>query len=277
MDYLPQHLSLGEHQYAVIDRLRVSELPISWPLIELVSPMLMPQAHLYPWLLPLHELPSGEWQSLMKDLAVDVKGILAPECILLLSSSYSVQEVHSALVSALYYQDETGTGRILRYYDSRVLFHLQWMLTPSQITNYLPVKKIPLWTLWLEGKWQTLNFASEQTACVNGGNSRLPMSQLQRCGQINDVLAQLPAEENMSTRQSISRKIDFLLVQAIECQLSTREDQNAFALHGLNLPDKFWLAPKMKIFLEKARQAPEYFLDETSSWNERVWLDMICT
>lgn len=277
MDYLPQHLSLGEHQYAVIDRLRVSELPESWPLIELVSPMLMPQAHLYPWLLPLHDMTSGEWQSLMNDLAINAKNFLSPGSVLLLSSPCSVQEVYSALVSAIYYLDETGTGYILRYFDPRVLFHLHWMLTPAQITNYLPVKKIPFWTLWLEDKWQTLDFTAKQTAFVNGDNSRLPMKQLQRCGQINDVLAQLPAEENMITRQTVSRKIDFLLVQAIECQLPTREDQNAFALHGLNLPDKFWQSPKMKIFLEKARQAPEYFLDETSNWHERVWLDMTCT
>jgi len=277
MDYLPQHLSLGEHQYAVIDRLRVPELPESWPLIELISPMLMPQAHLYPWLLPLHDLPPGEWHSLMKDLAVNTKGYLSPGCVLLLSSSYSVQEVHSALVSALYYQDETGTGSILRYFDPRVLFHLHWMLTPAQIINYLPVKKIPFWTLWLEGQWQSLSFNVEQIVFASGGNTRLPMKQLQRCGQINEVLAQLPTDKNMSTRQNTSRKIDSLLLQAMECQLPTREDQNAFALHGLRLPDKFWLAPKMKSFLEKARQAPEYYLDETNGWDECFWQDMTHT
>ena len=63
INYLEQPLQLADHQYAVIDRMRVPELPESWPLIELVSPMLAPQAHLYPWLIPLHELPSVEWRT----------------------------------------------------------------------------------------------------------------------------------------------------------------------------------------------------------------------
>lgn len=237
--------------------------------------MLVPQAHLYPWLLPLHDLPSGEWHSLMRDLSLNTKINISPGCVLLLASPLSVQDMFSSLVSALYIKDSVGAGHILRYFDSRVLFHLHWMLTPFQLGSYLPVKKIPFWTLFLDDKWHTLAF-TEKNNFSKVDNAIFPLAQLQRCGQINEVLTHLTPVENMKARQNTSRKIDSLLVQAAQCQLQSKEDQNAFALHGLRLPDRFWLVPKMKSFLEKASLAPDYYRDETSDWDEQTWLNMTC-
>lgn len=273
IDYLESPRPLEEHQYAVIDRLRIPVLPEGWPCIELVSPMLAPQAHLYPWLVPLHELPSGAWLTLMKELSQHADSHSPPMCSLVLSSTRSSQAVRNALVNALYFKDEQQQGHILRYYDPRVLFHLHWMLSPWQLFNQLPAQEIPRWTFWLEGDWHTLEFP-ERLSYQPGDVVGIPLEQLQRCGQINQALLKLPRSADMKQRQDLSRRIDALLEQAMKCELPTQEDRIAFALHGLTQREGFWTTPKMQAFLAQARQAADFYRDETSDWDESRWLEM---
>ncbi|HGH4676151.1 TPA: DUF4123 domain-containing protein [Enterobacter bugandensis] len=273
INYLEQPLQLADHQYAVIDRMRVPELPESWPLIELVSPMLAPQAHLYPWLIPLHELPSVEWKTLMADLSRCADPTSPPTSVLLLSSPRPTNIVRNLLVNALFLKDTNQQGHILRYYDPRVLFHLHWMLSPWQLFYHLPAQEIPYWTFWLEGEWHTLAFPA-RVSCQPGDQTEIPLAQLQRCGQINLALEKLPPNLDMAQRQQSCRKIDALLVQAMTCGLPTQEDRIAFALHGLVQPEGFWMAPKMAAFLALSQQAPDYYRDVTSNWDENLWQEM---
>ncbi|MBW4200178.1 DUF4123 domain-containing protein [Enterobacter cloacae subsp. cloacae] len=274
INYLEYPLQLADHQYAVIDRMRVPELPENWPHMELVSPMLAPQAHLYPWLIPLHEFPPGEWRTFMADLSQCADPTLPPTCVLLLSCQRPIKIVHNLLVNALFFKDAHQKGHILRYYDPRVLFHLHWMLKPWQLFNHLPAQEIPYWTFWLEGGWHTLAFPA-RVSCQPGVHTEIPLAQLQRCGQINLALEKLPRNVNMAQRQKSSRKIDALLVQAMTCGLPTQEDRIAFALHGLVQPEGFWMAPKMMAFLAQCRQVPDYYRDVTSNWDEDLWQEMI--
>lgn len=273
ISYPTAPLPLAEHQYAVIDRMRVPTLPEGWPHIELVSPMLAPQAHLYPWLVPLHELPSAAWHTLIADLSQHSDLHTPPMSALLLSSARTPQAVRNALVAALHFKDEHQKGHILRYYDPRVLFHLHWMLSPWQLANYLPTRDIPHWTFWLEGHWHTLAF-TERVSFQPGESTYMPLKQLQRSGQINQVLAALPGMMDMVARQEVSRKIDALLERALTLSLPTQEDRITFALHGLRQRDAFWTAPKMAAFLAQARQIPDFYRDETRRWDEQRWLDM---
>ena len=276
INYSERPLQLVEHQYAVIDRMRLAELPEGWPLIELVSPMLAPQAHLYPWLVPLHQLPSGEWNAFMAKMSRHTDSVSAPECALLLSSSRPVQDVRSALVNALYFKDAQQRGYILRYYDPRVLFHLHWMLSPWQLFNQLSAQEIPYWSFWLDGRWHTLEFPARESY-QPGDRAEMPLEQLQRSGQINLALQKLPRSVDMAQRQKISRRLDTLLMQAEVCGLSIQEDRIAFALHGLSQCEGFWKAPKMAAFLDLARLTPDYYRDATGNWDEHRWMDMTQT
>lgn len=273
IDYLAHPQPLADHQYAVIDRVRVPKLPKSWPLIELVSPMLEPQARLYPWLVPLHELSSGEWYSLMVELSQHSEPNLPPVCSLLLSSLQTPQAVKNALVSAMHLKDEQHKRHILRYYDPRVMFHLHWMLSPWQLFNQLHAQEISRWTFWLDGRWHTLAFP-KSVVFQSDETSGFPLAQLQRIGQINQTLKKLPCSPDMARRQEMSRKIDALLEQATTCQLPTPEDCIAFALHGLKQREGFWTAPRMAAFLAQVRQQPDCYRDETSNWSESRWQDM---
>lgn len=272
--YLAEPLPVADHEYAIIDRMRFPELPGSWPLIELVSPMLAPQAHLYPWLLPLHELKSGDWRQLMTELAQSKNPHSSPTSCLLLSSASNPLAVRNALVEALQFYDPQRNGHILRYYDPRVLFHLHWMLTPWQLSHRLPAREVPVWTFWLEGEWRTLSFP-EKIACQPGELRQLPLEELQYIGQINIVLSMLRVPvKDLDQRQEISKKIRRLLEQSAHCQLPTPEDRITFALHGLQQREDFWLSPKMAAFLILARQTADFYRDETSNWDDARWLDM---
>lgn len=273
IEYITPHRAIGAHQYAVIDRLLVPELPDSWPVIELVLPMLAPQAHLYPWLVPLRELPSQEWDSLMTTLSRH-SGSRSPEkCSLLLSSVCSPQQVRSALLNTLYFKDTQQNGHILRFYDPRVLFYLHWKLSSRQLCNLLSIKEIPSWTFWLDGSWHTLEF-SEHAAGRPSEEAGMNLHQLAHCGLINQALQQLPACADINQRQQTSRRLEMLLMQAMQCELPTENDRIAFAVHGLVQRERFWAAPKMSAFLQQASHCPNLYRDETSGWDENRWRTM---
>lgn len=273
ISYLAQPLPLAEHHYVIIDRVRVPELPEGLSPVELVSPMLAPQARLYPWLVPLHQLPSGEWDAFMDEVSQHAySGSLSDSCLFLFSP-HPAQVVRNALVTALYFKDAHQNGHILRYYDPRVLFHLHWMLSPWQLFNQLPAREISNWTFRLEDEWHTLAFP-ERVSYQPGERTEIPMAQLQRIGMINRVLQALSFNGDMRQREEVSRKIDILLEQAVKCGLSTKEDCIAFAFHGLKRREGFWMAPKMAAFLTQARQEPDCYRDETSGWDENRWLEM---
>jgi len=273
INYITPHQTLGSHQYAVIDRKLVSTIPKSWPVIELILPVLAPQAHLYPWLVPLRELPVQEWDKLMTALTRH-SGFRSPEkCSLLLSSDCSPEHVKSALVNALYFKDTQHKGHILRFYDPRVLFHLHWMLCPWRLYNLLSAKDVPRWTFWLDGSWHTLEFL-ESIAGKPTENAGIPLHQLAYCGLINQALQQLPGCADMKQRQQISRRLEALLKQAEKCELPTEEDRLAFALHGMVQREGFWKAPKMSAFLQQASHSPNLYRVETGGWDETRWREM---
>lgn len=271
--YQTQPVTPGEHDFAIIDRMQHPDISETWPVIELVSPMFTPQAHLYPWLLPLKEMRGGDWEALMEALRQVDSSRGAPVSCLLLRSGQSSSEIRDQLTRSLHFTDEQYQGHILRYYDPRVFFHLCWMLSPVQLAQTFPSHLVSHWTFWLEGHWHTVSFPSANT--VQPGEVRaLPLQQLQRCGQINQVLGRFPPYEDVVQREQVSQKIDALLSKASELGLPTAEDQAAFAFYGLSLRDAFWTSPKLLPLLQQARKTPDFFHDETRFWDEERWNTM---
>lgn len=268
--YLEQPMAPGEHDFAIIDRMQHPDINKTWPVLELVSPMLKPQAHLYPWLLPLKEMSAGEWKVLMEELGQADSSRTTPVCCLLLRSEQPSPEVRNQLIRALYFTDENHQGHILRYYDPRVFFHLCWMLSPWMCAQIFPSHIVSHWTFWLEGQWHTVTFPSVDTAQPDETRI-LPRQQLQRCGLINEVLDRLPVHGDIVQREQVSQRIDALLQKAMELGLPTAEDQVSFAFHGLRLRDAFWSSPKFSTLLHQARNAPDFFHDETRLWDEERW------
>jgi len=268
--YLELPLAPGEHDFAIIDRMEHPDINKTWSVLELVSPMLEPQAHLYPWLLPLKEMSAGEWKVLMEELGQADSSRTTPVSGLLLRSEKTSSEIRNQLIRSLYFIDENHQGHILRYYDPRVFFHLCWMLSPWMLAQMLPSHIVSHWTFWLEGQWHTVTLPSVDTA-QSDESEILPRQQLRRSGLINEVLGRFPPHGDVVQREQVSKRIDALLQKAIELGLPTAEDQVSFAFHGFRLRDAFWTSPKFSALLHQARNAPDFFRDETRLWDEERW------
>ncbi|EQB98436.1 DUF4123 domain-containing protein [Photorhabdus temperata] len=270
--YLTRPLEFAEHQYVLIDRVLVPQLPEDLPVIEVVSPLLAPQAHLYPWLLPLRELPSVVWSRLLNEARLKTDPDSPPFFTLLLKSDLSPEAIKNVLVNALYLK-EKQQGHILRYYDPRVLFHLHWMMTPWAFSRRIASDDITHWTFWLEGDWHTLAFPEK--ARYQQGEMPTPFAQIQRIGLINQVLTKLPATLDMAERQALSRRIDALLdIAMTRWSLTDRQDLTAFALHGITLNEAFHQAPKMKTLLSQCQQFAGYYQRTTINWTDTQWREM---
>lgn len=247
------------HQYVIIDRVLVKTLPDGVNGLEMVSPLLAPQAVLYPWLVPLSNCESHAWTWLMKTAQESHHSDKAPLSVMWVESQLPIEDVMSALVSTLYLIDDKQQGNILRYYDPRVLFHLTWMLTTEQLNTLLKAQIISCWTFWLEGQWHSLKMPGVSLVTSPAVDKSFPFSQLERIGMINAVLARLPIEYDMEKRVLRSQVIDKMLLQASACGLSHRADCIMFAAQGVIQGEQFWMLPSVRQNLALALSMPGYY------------------
>ncbi|MDR3104215.1 MAG: DUF4123 domain-containing protein [Yokenella regensburgei] len=269
-NYLSEHMDFDTHQYAVVDRVLFNQLPEALPAIELVTPLTVSQTHIYPWLIPLREIGGSQWRNLLSDIRLASDPEKMPVICLLLKSELSPDAMKNSLLSMLFMMDEYKRQHILRFYDPRVLFHLHWMLRPWEFRSRFNTREIPVWTFWLEGRWHTLAF--EQYPFFDASTATTPFNQIQHVGLINQVLAGLPLNPDISARQETSRRIDAILEQ---CPLFTDADKVAFATQGVLYGEEFWKTKKMTELLKEARSEPGYYARLTSGWSDADWQDSL--
>ena len=270
-NYLSEHADFASHQYAVIDRVLFKQLSEILPVIELVTPLTAPQAHIYPWLLPLREITGTQWKNLIRDIQFSSDPAKIPMICLLLKSEQSPEAIKNSLLNMLIAKDERQRCHILRFYDPRVLFHLHWMLSAWEFNSRFNAREISNWTFWLEGQWHTL--AYNQKPVVDTTNTAaVPFEKIQRIGLINQVLAELPLMSDIVVRQENCQRIETFLMQ---CPLSGEIDKIAFAMHGIIYGDEFWKAGKIIALLKESQNEPGYYARLTSGWNGADWQDAL--
>lgn len=271
--YLSQPKALGEHQFAIIDKAFASELVERFPSLDMVSAHLKPQAHLYPALISLHELPASDWQMLLAEIKQQSVDSSTPKVCLFLESLLSAESLCNELANALLISDEKHQNYLLRYYDPRVLFQLSWMLTPWQLQIYLKTQVVPSWTFWLDKQWHTLNF-SEKINYHKNTPIDLPLAQLHRIGLINQILSKYSPFVSLDERNILSQQIDSLLLRATEYGLNTNEDIMTFVKQGCSLQCAFWLHHDVQALLKISAHNPNYYSRITSSWHDSHWQEI---
>ncbi|HHC4814413.1 DUF4123 domain-containing protein [Klebsiella michiganensis] len=272
--YRPEPLPLSAHQYLVIDRLSAGALPDTLPLTELVTPLTAPQAYLYPWLLSLNRLSVVEWVWLEKRfLLAATNGGHPPGC-LLLTSHQSESVVKSHLINMLFISDEQRKWHMLRWFDPRVLFHLCWMMDARSLADMLHIRDIPDWTYWLNGRWHTLSFARNDEPDPAPPEAHRLFNQLQHVGLINDVLATLPDEADLSQREQLSLQIHHL-AETGKNWLSHSRDLQAFVLHGIKKGPRFYESEMIQSLVKKEGKTPGVYYQVTRSWNDEQWQAVI--
>jgi hypothetical protein len=149
--------------------MRAPELPESWPHIELVSPMLAPQAHLYPWLIACMSFHLRVENIYGRPFTVCRSNFTA-DCPLYCPVHVRLR-LYVICWLMLFLRDASQRGHISALLRSASVFHLHWMLSPWQLFNQLPAQEIPYWTFWLEGEWHTLAFPA-RVSCLPGDQNR---------------------------------------------------------------------------------------------------------
>jgi|GEM_PF-1222117 len=268
--YRSEPLALSEHQYLVIDRLNAGELPAGLPLIELVTPLTAPQAHLYPWLLNLNALSVDEWKWLEKQLRLTAKNGEPPLGCLLLTSQRPEYVVRSHLINTIFINDEQRKSYMLRWFDPRVLFHLCWMINGLSLADMLHIRDIPDWTYWLNGRWQTLSFSKDDSPSETPNDPHHLFSKLQHIGLINDVLAALPNEKDLSQREQLSQQILYLAEKG-KNWLSHSHDLQEFVLHGMKYGAHFYKSEVIQSLMKKSGKAAGVYYQVTRNWNDKQW------
>ncbi|QHM71913.1 DUF4123 domain-containing protein [Mixta intestinalis] len=274
--YLENPLPLGQHDFAIIDRMQHPDIDKSWPVLEMVSPMLQPQAPLYPWLLPLKEMKADGWQTLMQQLGQATSSDVPPLCKLVFRSDSSAQEIRSSLIKAMLFTDERHQNYIIRYYDPRVLIHFFWMFTWKELMAFLPVNQITHWTLWIEGQWHSLEYRSSQSgsADAESGNTP-PFSRLQNIGLINCVLNEMEIGSNIQERQRCSQEIENLLNQGRGLGLEHDDDLIIFTCSALTRSPDFWRAPVIQNLLKYANNKPGIFFRTVRNLSDIQWQEIV--
>ncbi|EOC0417691.1 DUF4123 domain-containing protein [Cronobacter malonaticus] len=268
--YRENCLTLSEHQYMVIDRMNTGKIPDTLPVIELTTPLTAGQAHLYPWLLPLNDLSTSDWNWLESRYRQSQVTKEQPPGCLLLTGSQPSEIVRHHLTNALFISDQQQNKHVLRYYDPRVLFHLIWMMDAWSLANLLAVRDIPDWTFWLDGQWHTLSFIADQRPEAGRTNSTQLFSSLQRIGLINNVLTRLPEIDDLTQRERQS-KIIFQLLEAGENWLKNPDDLSEFALSGVKYGMNFYLSEPVQSLLKESEKQPGTYCQVARSWNREKW------
>lgn len=269
-NYLPDHIDFNMHQYAVVDRILFNQLPEAFPVIELVTPLTAPQAHLYPWLIPLREVSGSRWKILISDIQHASDPAKMPVICLLLQSELSPDAMKNSLSGMMSMMGEHNQRHILRFYDPRVLFHLHWMLRSWEFCSRFNTREIPYWTFWLEGEWHTLGY--KQKSPYDTSKATTSFDRIQRIGLINQVLTKLPLIPDIIARTETSRHIDNLLEQ---CSLVSDVDKIAFASQGLIYESEFWKTEKMASLLKYCENEPGYYARLVSGWSKADWQQML--
>ncbi|MFK3663165.1 DUF4123 domain-containing protein [Scandinavium sp. NPDC088450] len=264
-------LTLTEHQYLVIDRMRVANKLVTLPLIELVTPLTRAQAHLYPWLLSLNSLSSTEWdwvENLFRQSIVSEQ----PSGLLLLKSEQPEAVVRHHLTNALFITDPQRQKHILRYYDPRVLFHLSWIMDAWNLSNLLNAHDISDWTFCIDRQWHTLSFSDNSHPEPVIQDRHQLFSDIQRIGLINVVLARITSHSvGFSRRQQLSRDI-FQLLVAGETWLTHAADLCEFAYDGIQYGKNFYHSTFIKTLLEDSKNTPGIYCQIARSWDQKKWL-----
>ena len=269
-NYLSERVDFNTHQYALVDRILFEKLPESFPAIELVTPLTAPQAKLYPWLIPLREMSGSQWRDLISDIQLANEPDKMPMICLFLKSELPPDAIKNSLLNMMIVIDEGRQKHLLRFYDPRVLFHIHWMLSSWEFRSRFNTREIPCWTFWLEGKWHSLVF--EQSLPSDTDASRFSFKQIQRIGLINKVMAELPQDIDIASRQENSRRIDSILKQ---CPLISEADKIALATQGIIYGSEFWKTEVITGLLNESISEPGYYARITSSWKETDWQELL--
>ena len=262
----PHKALLAAHDYALVDRPRVSQMPFPWtkeklPAQPLVPDMYRSDAGSMPGLLPLKP-DDAPW---IGDLCanLEIAGRNPQErvlsCLLAVDEGVSQDALARHLTKRLtLYSPQRIT--LLRYYDASVFLHLDRILWPEQLfALYGPIKT---WTCPFNDGWTSLaRPAPEGVIPLLPSVKAGQRTQIGFINAINGALGQWryklkqPWRDLEEFRRAADQAERAMVIAQNDYGLRTKNELTAFALHSLSYGEHFYRHARIQLLFEKRAQS----------------------
>lgn len=250
---LSRPVERSSHNYAFIDRAFYNQVDNTLPVLEVVTPNIQAQAHLYPYLLILGELDDESWIMLNQRIESQITAREPLLCSTFFSSSLQPKALCHALAENLIRKYDDG-HYILRYYDPRVLGQLLWMFSDSEWLRFYQETKTSSWSFCLNGSWHSFDI---EPLCMSDSSSTKDNEKddLLRIGNINKALSSLPKEIEIGNYILLSKKINnYIKTSEEKYGFVSADDKVSFSIHNVLIGEGFDDTP----FMVKAMNSELY-------------------
>lgn len=245
------HRLLLAHEYALINPLQVDE--DTWndlPVETLLPTAFQSQPALMPILLPMADMDADSRVALLARSREWEAEQSTPWFSALLASSASLSRIRHHLERNLQVRQRDGTHDLFRYFDPRVMRHLQWILTSDQRDCLLGPVTRWTWRLALDD-WHSV-------VPVEPATQRLRLSSEQQqtllhLDELNTCLVRLKqVDPDREQDHELARAVHDALAQAADkVGLDETEDRQLFALQTVRFGPRIHQSPELRARLDR--------------------------
>lgn len=214
--------------FGLVDPLMNDDFPADIASISLVPSWLKTQADQLPRLVDLHNLSGEALAGLVARIDTDIADGETPCVGMLIFADEPADAIAAHLVSRMTVMSGKSKA-LLRYYDARVMCHLQWMLEAAEQAWLFG--RIDRCAGWAFGRWRAFRGPEVTPAALNA----VQLTRVARIGTINEVLSSSQADGFVSDLTASARCVENALINAEQWGLVDEQDQIAFATQALTL------------------------------------------
>lgn len=267
IEILAQPLERSKHNYALIDRVFYNNMDEDFPVLEVVTPNIQAQAHLYPYLLPLDSLSDSAWVRLNRIINAQTKQQEPLLTSLFFTSEYHPETLSKVLAEQLIKKFD-NKYYVLRFYDPRVFVQLLWMLPDNDWLTFSTGTGSSDWSLFIQSCWHSVSLSRKSF-----DNNEVNITRnLLNIGMINRVLLKLPKEKNIFKYIDLSKGInEALVVSSDKYKLLDVDDRILFAFHSITIGQLFHEVPMVMNVMKKISYQDIGYKELVSDFSELDW------
>lgn len=258
---LEEALQFSQHDYAIIDRAligNIENLANELPLIEMTSPVLEHQAHLYPYLLSIGKVTPRLWQYMCNLVNDSVGNSYFPIFSILYKSSLPPEVFRSRLVNILIFKDDGGKNYSFRFYDPKVFIHMFWIFSLNELAAFSRLTDISVCSFLIGKEWYSVEFGfndddddDDDDSFITSINNNL--DKLKSIKVINNIIRMNGFFDECSLYEYIlgcNKIYDSISLARKFYKMESDEDLACFSSHYLNVGTTFYQHPKLSKILE---------------------------
>ncbi|EPJ0399117.1 MULTISPECIES: hypothetical protein [Providencia] len=258
------------HSHVIIDRVIYPNLPITWNASPIITEMIAPQAHLYPFLVDLRHLDSEQIPILQK-MIIDSK---KNGGIILIKSHYDHNTLIYLLANALIYAPKTGGNYLLRYYDHNVMLQLIRIIPHNHLFNKIKSLGIDFFTF--HSRFGHITYLPELVETTFNDNKNNTLALLSNIGIINKAIKKLNNDMDIATCLKVSQRLDDKITIAHhEFYLTDANDIMSFITQCILVHDFYYQSPQIINLLKETSQYPGYFHESLSLLSIDDWNNIL--